>query len=102
MALGTLADLEQLVPSVDRPSALSLYSKAIDITRAIYSNYHVYPYLYMAHYCHRHQQYKEALINWAHAASVISRYYIVIGTIFSRFYIVTDIILLLAAFILSW
>jgi len=74
LALGILADMEEMSPSPKRPASVELYTMAINIARKHYCDMHVYPYTYMGNYYYRRCMYKEALSNWAAASQVISRY----------------------------
>ncbi|KFO69831.1 Menin, partial [Cuculus canorus] len=74
MALGNLADLEELEPTPGRPDPLTLYHKGIAAARSYYSNEHIYPYLYLAGFHCRNRNVKEALQAWADTATVIQDY----------------------------
>jgi menin len=74
MALGNLADLEEFAPSPGRLMPVELYEKAIQTNWEFFANHHVYPYTYYGGYLYRNGRYKEALMQWAKAADVISRY----------------------------
>ncbi|XP_069738726.1 menin [Phaenicophaeus curvirostris] len=74
MALGNLADLEELEPTPGRPDPLTLYHKGIASARAHYGNEHIYPYLYLAGFHCRNKNVKEALQAWADTATVIQDY----------------------------
>lgn len=74
LALGILADMEEMSPIADRPLSIDLYTAAIDVAKNHYANMLVYPYTYIGNYYYRRCMYKEALRNWAAAAKVISRY----------------------------
>ncbi|XP_059095385.1 menin-like isoform X2 [Tigriopus californicus] len=74
MALGNLADLEEIESSLGRPSCQQIFDQAIRVNRDVYANHHVYPYTYQAGYHYRLKQYKAALKSWANAAEVIKRY----------------------------
>nr|CAG4649229.1 EOG090X0424 [Scapholeberis mucronata]SVE93539.1 EOG090X0424 [Scapholeberis mucronata] len=74
MALGNLADLEELNPTVGRTHCSQLFSQAIDVARRFYGNSHVYPYTYQGGYFYRNRLYKEALESWANAADAIRSY----------------------------
>jgi len=74
MALGNLADLEEFAPSPGRLTPVELYEKAIQLNWENFANHHVYPYTYYGGYLYRNRCYKEALLHWAKAAEVISRY----------------------------
>lgn len=74
MALGNLADLEEINPTPGRPSCLELFSQGVDVSRKYYNNQHVYPYTYQGGYYFRHKMYKEALESWANAADVLREY----------------------------
>ncbi|XP_014663754.1 PREDICTED: menin-like [Priapulus caudatus] len=75
LALGNLGDLNEIQPDFSRPSSISLFNEAIEADQLYYSNQHVYPYTYLAGYCYRHHQFKEALKNWAAAADVIRKHH---------------------------
>ncbi|XP_048449799.1 menin, partial [Rhincodon typus] len=74
MALGNLADLEELDPMPDRPDPLALYHEAISSAKQYYNNEHVYPYVYLASYFCRNKNVKDALASWGDAATVIQDY----------------------------
>jgi menin len=46
MFLGNLGDLEEISPSLGRPSCETIFNEAIAATRKTYDNHHVYPYTY--------------------------------------------------------
>uniref|UniRef100_A0A8C5X3Q1 Menin n=1 Tax=Malurus cyaneus samueli TaxID=2593467 RepID=A0A8C5X3Q1_9PASS len=71
MALGNLADLEELEPTPGRPNPLTLYHQGIHSARTYYNNEHIYPYLYLAGFHCRNKNVKEALEAWADTATVI-------------------------------
>ncbi|XP_021239639.1 menin [Numida meleagris] len=71
MALGNLADLEELEPTPGRPDPLTLYHEGIASARTHYNNEHIYPYMYLAGYHCRNRNVKEALGAWADTATVI-------------------------------
>lgn len=99
MALGNLADLEELEPTPGRPDPLTLYHQVtmggcfgdpgawpgaprcvltpprrpqgIHSARTYYNNEHIYPYLYLAGFHCRNKNVKEALEAWADTATVI-------------------------------
>ena len=73
MALGNLADLEEIAPTPDRPGPQDILVEAITVNTAVYHDYHVYPYTYMAGYKYRQGDYKEAMKAWAGAASVVKK-----------------------------
>ena len=73
MAIGSLADLEEISPVDGRPSSLELFQKAIQSAQTYYDNAHVYPFTYLGGFHYRHGNYKQALVNWAAAAQVIAR-----------------------------
>ena len=68
---GNLADLEEISPSLGRPSCEAIFSESINADRSVYSNHHVYPYTYQAGYYYRKKNYVKALQVWAGAADVI-------------------------------
>ncbi|XP_064359344.1 menin [Dromaius novaehollandiae] len=74
MALGNLADLEELEPTPGRPDPLTIYHKGIASARTYYNNEHIYPYMYLAGYHCRNKNVKEALEAWADTATVIQDY----------------------------
>nr|CAG4646948.1 EOG090X0424 [Megafenestra aurita]SVE92311.1 EOG090X0424 [Megafenestra aurita] len=74
MALGNLADLEELSPTPGRCHCSQLFSQAIEVARRCYGNSHVYPYTYQGGYFYRNRMYKEALESWANAADAIRSY----------------------------
>ncbi|XP_068779806.1 menin isoform X2 [Struthio camelus] len=74
MALGNLADLEELEPTPGRPDPLTIYHKGILSARTYYNNEHIYPYMYLAGYHCRNKNVKEALEAWADTATVIQDY----------------------------
>ncbi|OPJ81197.1 hypothetical protein AV530_011467 [Patagioenas fasciata monilis] len=71
MALGNLADLEELEPTPGRPDPLTLYHEGIRSARTHYNNRHIYPYMYLAGFHCRNRNVKEALEAWADTATVI-------------------------------
>ena len=68
---GNLGDLEEISPSIGRPSCEALFAEAIAADKTVYSNHHVYPYTYQAGYYYRAKDYEKALRIWADAADVI-------------------------------
>ncbi|XP_053134241.1 menin isoform X2 [Hemicordylus capensis] len=74
MALGNLADLEELEPTPGRPDPLFIYHQGISSTKQYYHNEHIYPYMYVAGYHCRNKNVKEALEAWADSATVIQDY----------------------------
>nr|KAF6269836.1 menin 1 [Pipistrellus kuhlii] len=74
MALGNLADLEELEPTPGRPDPLSLYHKGIASAKTYYRDEHIYPYMYLAGYHCRNRNVREALQAWADTATVIQDY----------------------------
>jgi len=74
MALGNLADLEEIAPSKGRPNCAEIYAEAISVNQKMYEDHHVYPYTYNAGFRYRQGDYKEAIRSWAEAASVVKRY----------------------------
>ncbi|XP_032833371.1 menin [Petromyzon marinus] len=74
MALGTLADLEDMEATPGRPEPLALYQQAIGTAQKFYRNQHVYPYLYLASFHQRHRHLRSALQAWGEAASVVQTY----------------------------
>ena len=76
MALGNLADLEEISPSLGRPPCGTLFNEAIEVNRTVYKNHHVYPYTYSAGFFYRKKNYKAAFEGWANAADAIRRFVI--------------------------
>lgn len=74
MALGNLADLEEQSPTAGRIHCSQIFSQAIEVSRRMYGNAHVYPYTYQGGYFYRNRMYKEALESWANAADAIRSY----------------------------
>ncbi|XP_063294853.1 menin [Pelobates fuscus] len=74
MALGNLADLEELSPTPGRPKPLELYHKGVQSSWLHYENQHLYPHIYLAAYHCRNKNVKEALKAWAETAAVIQEY----------------------------
>ena len=74
MAMGNLGDLEEIDPSMDRPTSISLFEQAIESAKKYYNNQQVYPYTYLGGYCYRKGYYKKAIKYWAEASNVIRRY----------------------------
>ncbi|XP_068117637.1 menin [Hyperolius riggenbachi] len=74
MALGNLADLEDLAPTPGRPKALELYNKAIQSSKVHYENQHLYPHIYLAAYHCRNKNVIEALKAWAETSAVVQEY----------------------------
>nr|DBA17074.1 TPA: hypothetical protein GDO54_002581 [Pyxicephalus adspersus] len=64
MALGNLADLEDLAPTPGRPEPLELYHKAIQSSKLHYENQHLYPHIYLAAYHCRNKDVGEILYNY--------------------------------------
>ncbi|KAK2100210.1 Menin [Saguinus oedipus] len=71
MALGNLADLEELERTPGRPDPLTLYHKGIASAKTYYRDEHIYPYMYLAGYHCRNRNVREALQAWADTATVI-------------------------------
>ncbi|XP_029141176.1 menin isoform X2 [Protobothrops mucrosquamatus] len=74
MALGNLADLEELEPTLGRPDPLFIYHQGISSAKQYYHNEHIYPYIYLASYHCRNKNVKDALEAWADSATVIQDY----------------------------
>nr|CAG4640762.1 EOG090X0424 [Eulimnadia texana] len=74
MALGNLADLEELNPTAGSVPCNQLFADAIEVARRCYDNCYVYPYTYQGGYFYRNLRFKEALESWANAADVIRKY----------------------------
>ena len=73
MALGNLADLEEIAPTKKRPGCEEILKQAVDVNRKVYADYHVYPHTYMAGFKFRRGDHRAALKCWAEAASVVKR-----------------------------
>ena len=73
MALGNLADLEEIAPTKSRPPCHEILDEAVNINKKAYSNHHVYPYTYIAGYRYRKKDFKGAMKAWAQAADVVKR-----------------------------
>ena len=70
MAIGTLGDLEDVMPSsVLRKSPIELFYEGINVAKKSYADSHVYPYTYLAVYLYRNGRFKEALKTWANGMS---------------------------------
>jgi len=74
MALGNLADLEEIAPTKGRPHCRDLYAEAISVNQKTYQDHHVYPYTYNAGFRYRQGDFLGAIRSWAEAASVVKRY----------------------------
>ncbi|CAH1262015.1 MEN1 [Branchiostoma lanceolatum] len=74
MALGNLADLEEIDPTPDKPPPIQLFHEGIHAGKVYYNNQHVYPYTYLGSHHYRRGQFKDALHCWAQAANVIRSY----------------------------
>ncbi|XP_014250261.1 menin [Cimex lectularius] len=74
MALGNLAELEELKPTLGRIPCFTILQQGIMSSRKFYNNMHVYPYTYHAGYFYRHNLYKQAFKSWANASDVIKQY----------------------------
>ncbi|XP_051820607.1 menin isoform X2 [Antechinus flavipes] len=74
MALGNLADLEEIEPTPGRPDPLTIYHKGITSAKTYYRDEHIYPYMYLAGYHCRNRNVREALQAWADTATVIQDY----------------------------
>ncbi|XP_051901021.1 menin [Pristis pectinata] len=74
MALGNLADLEELEAMPGRPDPLTLFHEGISSAKKYYNNEHIYPYVYLASYFCRNRNVKDALASWGDAATVIQDY----------------------------
>lgn len=74
MALGNLADLEDLASASEPQKPLELYHKAIHASRVHYENQHMYPHIYLAAYHCRNKNVREALKAWAETSTVIQEY----------------------------
>ena len=73
MALGNLADLEEIAPTKGRPHCRDMYAEAISVNQKTYQDHHVYPYTYNAGFRYRQGDYPGAIRSWAEAASVVKR-----------------------------
>ncbi|XP_077864071.1 menin-like, partial [Saccoglossus kowalevskii] len=71
MALGNLADLEEIEGGADRTESNEIFKQAIHASKKHYNNQHVYPYTYFGGHLYRKKCYKQALEHWAEAANVI-------------------------------
>lgn len=66
MAIGNLGDLEDVCPSIGaRKSPIELFYEAIQVSKKVYHNHHVYPYTYLGGYLYRNGRFKEALKTWS-------------------------------------
>jgi menin len=74
MAMGCLAELEEVNPTENRPTAESLYKEAGVAGKKYYKNHHVYPSVALAGYYYRKNDYKNAFGAWADAGDVIRLY----------------------------
>ena len=81
---GNLADLEEQSPTTGRIHCSQIFSQAIEVSRRMYGNAHVYPYTYQGGYFYRNRMYKEALESWANAADAIRRYLFKLFCIFLK------------------
>uniref|UniRef100_A0A8C5PW12 Menin n=1 Tax=Leptobrachium leishanense TaxID=445787 RepID=A0A8C5PW12_9ANUR len=74
MALGNLADLEDLAPTPGRSKPLEIYHKAVQSSRLHYENQHLYPHIYLAAYHCRNRNVREAVKAWSETSAVIQEY----------------------------
>ncbi|KAG8437812.1 hypothetical protein GDO86_008498 [Hymenochirus boettgeri] len=74
MALGNLADLEDLAATPGRPKPLEIYHKAVRFSHEYYENQHLYPHIYLAAYHCRNKDVREALKAWAETSAVIQTF----------------------------
>lgn len=74
MAVTNIGDLEEVNPTLGRPSPELLFKEAIEAAKLHYNNMHVYPYTYLGGYYYRLRQFKEGLAAWAEASQVISKW----------------------------
>ncbi|OCT84204.1 hypothetical protein XELAEV_18022345mg [Xenopus laevis] len=74
MALGNLADLEDLAATSGRPKPLEIYYKAVSSSCLHFENQHLYPHIYLAAYHCRNKDVREALKAWAETSAVVQSY----------------------------
>ncbi|WAR19174.1 MEN1-like protein [Mya arenaria] len=74
MALGNLADLEEICETPGRPPPVSLFNEGVESAVHFYDNQHIYPYTYLAGHLYRMGKYREALESWAKASDVVKNY----------------------------
>lgn len=74
MALGNLADLEEIAPTPNRPACKDILAKAETVNKNVYNNHHVYPYTYTGGFKYRQGDVRGAIQSWAEAASVVKRF----------------------------
>ena len=73
MALGNLADLEEISATAGRPSCEQLLAEAVRVSQQLYGGRHVYPHTYTAGFRYRRGDYRGAMRAWAEAAGVVKR-----------------------------
>ena len=73
MALGNLADLEEISATAGRPSCEQLLAEAVRVSQQLYGGRHVYPHTYTAGFRYRRGDYRGAMRAWAQAAGVVKR-----------------------------
>ena len=61
MALGGVADLEEVAPTPDRPPAEEVFNEAIRLNKEVYNNHHVYPHTYRAGFYYKQKNYLKAI-----------------------------------------
>lgn len=75
MSLGNLGELENISPTPNAPlTAHELFNLGIEISKKEYNDSHVYPYSYLASFFFKHGRFKEALVTWADASAVMTKY----------------------------
>ncbi|KAL4237425.1 Menin [Mactra antiquata] len=74
MALGNLADLEEICETPGRPPPLNLLTEGVQSAEQYYKNQHIYPYTYLGGHLYRIGDYRKALKAWACASDVIKNY----------------------------
>ncbi|XP_020901909.1 menin [Exaiptasia diaphana] len=74
MALGNLADQEEISPTPGRPPCKQIFEEAIAVAKEVYNNQHIYPYTYLGGYYNRKKQYIDAIKYWVEAAHVAGKY----------------------------
>lgn len=73
MALGNLADQEEISPSPGRPPCKQIFEEAISVAKEVYNDQHIYPYTYLGGYYHRKKLYLDAIKCWIKAAHVAGK-----------------------------
>jgi len=74
MALGSLAELEEIYPTASRPSASELYKECMSVNNKVFHGRHIYPYIFCGSWHARQGRSSQALIYWAEAAQVLRFY----------------------------